>query len=214
MVSRMNTFASDSYYGLFPLKLVELLSFAQLPLYLCAPALRPVFIHLPGVFMYSRLMWDVAPLCLILIRSDGSNFRVGQVTWHELTASLSLSLSVDTRLPFQAEMFIQNVILVFFCLAVISCVFPWFLAAVGPLVVLFAVLHGVSRVFVRELKRLDNVTLSPFVSHITSSIQGLATLQAYGRGRDFLHRCGTGKPSEAQADYTGETQFDRNHQTS
>ncbi|XP_056140090.1 multidrug resistance-associated protein 5 isoform X2 [Lampris incognitus] len=36
---------------------------------------------------------------------------------------------VDTRLPFQAEMFIQNVILVFCCLAVISCVFPWFMAA-------------------------------------------------------------------------------------
>ncbi|KAF7657597.1 hypothetical protein LDENG_00024890 [Lucifuga dentata] len=95
---------------------------------------------------------------------------------------------VDTRLPFQAEMFIQNVLLVFFCLAVISCVFPWFLVAVGPLVLLFAVLHNISQVFVRELKRLDNVTLSPFVSHIMSSIQGLATLQAYGKERDFLHR--------------------------
>ncbi|XP_056229586.1 multidrug resistance-associated protein 5 isoform X4 [Seriola aureovittata] len=95
---------------------------------------------------------------------------------------------VDTRLPFQAEMFIQNVILVFFCLGVISCVFPWFLVAVGPLVLLFAALHSVSRVFIRELKRLDNVTMSPFMSHITSSIQGLATLQAYGMDRDFLHR--------------------------
>ncbi|XP_023133562.2 multidrug resistance-associated protein 5 [Amphiprion ocellaris] len=95
---------------------------------------------------------------------------------------------VDTRLPFQAEMFIQNVILVFFCLGVISCVFPWFLVAVGPLVVLFTALHGVSRVFIRELKRLDNVTMSPFMSHITSTIQGLATLQAYGRDQDFLHR--------------------------
>ncbi|XP_030008225.1 ATP-binding cassette sub-family C member 5 [Sphaeramia orbicularis] len=95
---------------------------------------------------------------------------------------------VDTRLPFQAEMFIQNVILVFFCLGVISCVFPWFLVAVGPLVLLFAGLHSVSRVFIRELKRLDNVTMSPFMSHITSSIQGLATLRAYNRGQDFLHQ--------------------------
>lgn len=85
-------------------------------------------------------------------------------------------------------MFIQNVILVFCCLGVISCVFPWFLAAVGALVLLFTALHSVSRVFIRELKRLDNVTMSPFMSHITSSIQGLTTLQAYDRGRDFLNR--------------------------
>uniref|UniRef100_A0A6Q2YNV5 ATP-binding cassette sub-family C member 5 n=1 Tax=Esox lucius TaxID=8010 RepID=A0A6Q2YNV5_ESOLU len=92
---------------------------------------------------------------------------------------------VDTRLPFQAEMFIQNVILVFFCLGVIGSVFPWFLVAVGPLVLLFTVLHMVSRVFIRELKRLDNVTQSPFVSHITSSIQGLTTIHAYNKGHEY-----------------------------
>ncbi|XP_041038600.1 multidrug resistance-associated protein 5 isoform X1 [Carcharodon carcharias] len=95
---------------------------------------------------------------------------------------------VDTRLPFQAEMFIQNIILVFFCIGVVGSVFPWFLVAVGPLVVIFMILNQVSRIFIRELKRLDNITLSPFLSHVTSSIQGLTTIHAYNKTGEYRRR--------------------------
>ncbi|XP_078266352.1 ATP-binding cassette sub-family C member 5-like isoform X2 [Rhinoraja longicauda] len=95
---------------------------------------------------------------------------------------------VDTRLPLQTEMFIQNIILVFCCIGVIGCVFPWFLVAFGPLAILFFILNQVARVFIRELKHLDNITQSPFLSHVTSSIQGLTTIHAFNKTAEYRLR--------------------------
>ena len=73
-------------------------------------------------------------------------FKNSGCLWIPASDTCSFTISpVDVRLPFQAEMFIQNVILVFFCVGIIAGVFPWFLVAVGPLVILFSILHIVSR---------------------------------------------------------------------
>ncbi|XP_078256552.1 ATP-binding cassette sub-family C member 12-like isoform X2 [Rhinoraja longicauda] len=95
---------------------------------------------------------------------------------------------VDVRLPFQAENFLQQVLVLIFIILTVAVVFPYLLIAVVILSVIFATFFSLFRGGIRELKKMENISRSPWLSHITSSIHGLSTIHAYNKTNDFIER--------------------------
>ncbi|XP_070538850.1 ATP-binding cassette sub-family C member 5-like [Ptychodera flava] len=95
---------------------------------------------------------------------------------------------IDVWIPLTLDMATQNFILVGFAILTICIVFPWFLIALAILVIVFVVCIKFFRAGIRDCKRLDNVTRSPWVSLLTSTIQGLPTIHAYKRIDKFTER--------------------------
>ncbi|XP_041047617.1 ATP-binding cassette sub-family C member 12 [Carcharodon carcharias] len=95
---------------------------------------------------------------------------------------------IDVRLPFQAENFLQQMLIVLFTIATMATVFPYLLIVVAIMVIIFIILFRLFQKGIRELKRIENVSRSPWFSHITSSIQGMSTIHAYNKTDDFIER--------------------------
>uniref|UniRef100_A0A8C2HRT8 ATP-binding cassette sub-family C member 5 n=1 Tax=Cyprinus carpio TaxID=7962 RepID=A0A8C2HRT8_CYPCA len=89
---------------------------------------------------------------------------------------------VDVRLAMQAEMLLQNVTLVLFCLGMVGAVFPWFLFSIIPLGAFLFIVNRISRFGLTDLSGQTELC------HCINSLQGLSTIYAYGRGADFIHR--------------------------
>ncbi|XP_053403770.1 ATP-binding cassette sub-family C member 5-like isoform X1 [Mercenaria mercenaria] len=95
---------------------------------------------------------------------------------------------IDVRLPATSEMFLQNMLMILFAIGIIAYVSPWFLIALVPLVLCFLALDVVFTSGVRELMRMNSITKSPVISHVTATVQGISTVHAYGKTDQFLDK--------------------------
>uniref|UniRef100_A0A452TNJ2 ATP-binding cassette sub-family C member 12 n=1 Tax=Ursus maritimus TaxID=29073 RepID=A0A452TNJ2_URSMA len=93
---------------------------------------------------------------------------------------------LDVRLPFHAENFLQQFSMVLFILVILAAVFPAVLLVLAGLAVGFFVLLRIFHRGVQELKKVENISRSPWFSHITSSVQGLGIIHAYDKKEDCI----------------------------
>nr|XP_045748082.1 ATP-binding cassette sub-family C member 12 [Mirounga angustirostris] len=95
---------------------------------------------------------------------------------------------LDVRLPFHAENCLQQFFMVLFILVILAAVFPAVLLVLAGLAVGFFILLRIFHRGVQELKKVENISRSPWFSHITSSMQGLGIIHAYDKKEDCISK--------------------------
>ena len=86
------------------------------------------------------------------------------------------------------EQTLQSVLSILLYVIMIGVIIHWFLIAVIPLTVTFLLLYVIFRVGLREMKRLQNISVSPLLSHISATVQGLHSVHAYNMEESFTNK--------------------------
>ncbi|XP_029941779.1 ATP-binding cassette sub-family C member 4 [Salarias fasciatus] len=92
---------------------------------------------------------------------------------------------LDSQMPWTFVDFIQVFLQILGVIAVASSVIPWILLPVLPLLIFFIYLRRYFLRTSRNIKRLESTTRSPVFSHLSSSLQGLWTIRAFGAEERF-----------------------------
>nr|CAB3219634.1 multidrug resistance-associated protein 5 [Phallusia mammillata] len=92
----------------------------------------------------------------------------------------------DAPLPIIWEMFFFNFMTLIFATGLIAYVFPKFLIVVVVICPILVIACIMFKPAAREMKRLDNMTRSPWFAHITTTISGLDTIRAYQSSSRFV----------------------------
>ncbi|XP_068575379.1 ATP-binding cassette sub-family C member 4 [Cebidichthys violaceus] len=92
---------------------------------------------------------------------------------------------LDSNLPWTFVDFIQVFLQIVGTICVAVSVIPWILIPVLPLLLVFLYLRRYFLQTSRNIKRLESTTRSPVFSHLSSSLQGLWTIRAFGEEERF-----------------------------
>ncbi|XP_048086707.1 ATP-binding cassette sub-family C member 12-like isoform X1 [Alosa alosa] len=95
---------------------------------------------------------------------------------------------LDTALPINMDSLLQCYLMITFTLIIISAAFSYMLTVLAVLGPVFALIFYMSQQSIRKLKRLENVSRSPWISLTTSVIQGLSTIHAYDKREQYIEQ--------------------------
>ncbi|XP_062381432.1 ATP-binding cassette sub-family C member 12-like [Sardina pilchardus] len=95
---------------------------------------------------------------------------------------------LDTALPLNMDSLLQCYLMISFTLVIIATAFPYMLCVLAALAPVFALIFYMSQQSIRKLKRLENVSRSPWISLTTSVIQGLSTIHAYDKREQYIEQ--------------------------
>lgn len=93
--------------------------------------------------------------------------------------------AVDMQLPAALSSFLNSLLRILCTLIVQAIVLPWTLLAMAPLVVFYALTQLYYRSTSRELKRLDAISKSPVLAHLSETLSGLSVLKAFRVSQAF-----------------------------
>ncbi|KAI8801573.1 P-loop containing nucleoside triphosphate hydrolase protein [Cladochytrium replicatum] len=97
--------------------------------------------------------------------------------------------TLDNTLPDALRVFVLTFATVLGTFGIVAAATTgWFLIALVPMIAGYAWVQRIYRATSRELKRMDALLRSPLYAHIAESIDGVATIRAYGEVTRFMDK--------------------------
>jgi len=94
--------------------------------------------------------------------------------------------TIDEQLQSTLYMYLQTLTRVFATVAVITVATPWFLVVIVPLLWVYRWTQNYYIPSSRQLKRIESSLRSPVFSHFSESLDGVASIRAFGQQSQFL----------------------------